>query len=69
MTDKRNGLRLSVLDQSPVPAGSTPGQALQNSIELAHLVDGLGYSRFWVAELGADYGLTDEHGRSHPIPD
>jgi NAD(P)-dependent dehydrogenase (short-subunit alcohol dehydrogenase family) len=25
--------------------------------------------RFWVAELGADYGLTDEHGRSHPIPD
>jgi dehydrogenase/reductase SDR family member 1 len=25
--------------------------------------------RFWVAELGADYGLTDEHGRPHPIPD
>ena len=25
--------------------------------------------RFWVAELGAEYGLTDEHGRSHPIPD
>jgi NAD(P)-dependent dehydrogenase (short-subunit alcohol dehydrogenase family) len=25
--------------------------------------------RFWVAELGLDYGLTDEHGRSHPIPD
>jgi len=25
--------------------------------------------RFWVAELGLHYGLTDEHGRSHPIPD
>jgi luciferase family oxidoreductase group 1 len=43
-------LRLSVLDQSPVPAGSTPGQALQNSIELARLVDGLGYTRFWMSE-------------------
>jgi luciferase family oxidoreductase group 1 len=43
-------LRLSVLDQSPVPAGDTPGQALQNSIELARLVDGLGYNRFWMSE-------------------
>ena len=25
--------------------------------------------RFWVAELALEYGLTDEHGRSHPIPD
>ncbi len=31
-------------------AGSTPGQALQNSIELARLVDGLGYTRFWMSE-------------------
>jgi luciferase family oxidoreductase group 1 len=43
-------LRLSVLDQSPVPAGSTPGQALQNSIELARRVDALGYTRFWMSE-------------------
>jgi luciferase family oxidoreductase group 1 len=41
---------LSVLDQSPVPAGATPGQALQNSIELAKLVDRLGYNRFWMSE-------------------
>jgi luciferase family oxidoreductase group 1 len=46
----RGGLRLSVLDQSPVPAGSTPGQALQNSIVLARLVDRLGYTRFWMSE-------------------
>ena len=32
------------------PAGSTPGQALQNSIELARLVDGLGFTRFWMSE-------------------
>lgn len=24
--------------------------------------------RFWTAELAADYGFTDEHGRAHPIP-
>jgi luciferase family oxidoreductase group 1 len=47
---KTNGLTLSVLDQSPVPAGSTPGQALQNSIELARRVDELGYRRFWMSE-------------------
>ena len=46
----KNGLKLSVLDQSPVRAGSTPGQALANSIELAKLVDGLGYNRFWMSE-------------------
>jgi luciferase family oxidoreductase group 1 len=45
-----SGLKLAVLDQSPVPAGSTAGQALQNSIALARLVDRLGYSRFWMSE-------------------
>jgi len=43
-------LRLSVLDQSPVPAGSTPSDALQNSIALARHVDALGYTRFWMSE-------------------
>lgn len=43
-------LRLSVLDQSPVSTGSTPAQALQNSIELARKVDALGYHRFWMSE-------------------
>jgi luciferase family oxidoreductase group 1 len=41
---------LSVLDQSPVPAGTSAGRALQNSIELARLMDGLGYTRFWMSE-------------------
>ncbi|MDR3710560.1 MAG: LLM class flavin-dependent oxidoreductase [Capsulimonadaceae bacterium] len=43
-------LRLSVLDQSPVPEGSTGTQALRNSIELAMCAERLGYHRFWLAE-------------------
>jgi len=43
-------LRLSVLDQSPVPEGSTGAQALRNTLDLAQLADRLGYTRYWVAE-------------------
>jgi luciferase family oxidoreductase group 1 len=43
-------LRLSVLDQSPISEGSTGAEALQNTIDLARLADGLGYERYWVAE-------------------
>jgi luciferase family oxidoreductase group 1 len=43
-------LKLSVLDQSPVPEGCTPADALQNTIELARLADQLGYERYWIAE-------------------
>src|SRR5579871_182335 len=50
MSKGTGGLRLSVLDQSPVPAGSTPAEALQNSIALARRVDELGYRRFWMSE-------------------
>jgi luciferase family oxidoreductase group 1 len=43
-------LRLSVLDQSPVSQGSTGGDALRNSVDLARLAEQLGYTRYWVAE-------------------
>jgi luciferase family oxidoreductase group 1 len=43
-------LVLSVLDQSPVSEGSTGGDALRNTLDLARLVDELGYHRYWVAE-------------------
>ena len=43
-------MRLSVLDQSPIPAGSTGSQALHNTIDLARRVEALGYHRYWVAE-------------------
>lgn len=43
-------LILSVVDQSPVRAGGTGGDALRESIELAALVEKWGYERYWVAE-------------------
>src|SRR5690348_4929762 len=43
-------LRLSVLDQSPISQGMSVGDALRNSIDLARLVDGRGFNRYWVAE-------------------
>ncbi|KFF97865.1 LLM class flavin-dependent oxidoreductase [Streptomyces europaeiscabiei] len=43
-------MKLSVLDQSIVPEGSTPATALHNSLDLARLADGLGYHRYWLAE-------------------
>jgi luciferase family oxidoreductase group 1 len=42
--------RLSVLDLSPVSAGSTSAQALRNTVDLAQLADELGYTRYWLAE-------------------
>jgi luciferase family oxidoreductase group 1 len=41
---------LSVLDLSPVSAGSTGAQALRNSLDLAQLCDHLSFTRYWVAE-------------------
>jgi luciferase family oxidoreductase group 1 len=40
----------SVLDLSPVAAGSSGADALRNSLDLAQLADRLGYTRYWVAE-------------------
>ncbi|WP_132250049.1 LLM class flavin-dependent oxidoreductase [Methylobacterium segetis] len=43
-------IAISVLDLSFVIAGASPAQALQDSIALARHVDGLGFTRFWLAE-------------------
>lgn len=43
-------LRLSVLDQSPIPRGASARQALADSVRLAQLAENLGYHRYWVAE-------------------
>jgi luciferase family oxidoreductase group 1 len=43
-------LLLSVLDQAPIPSGSSGGEALRNSLDLARLCDELGYHRYWLAE-------------------
>jgi luciferase family oxidoreductase group 1 len=49
---------LGVLDQSPIAEGSTPAQALHNSLDLAELTDRLGYHRYWVAEHHATPALA-----------
>jgi luciferase family oxidoreductase group 1 len=43
-------VRISVLDQSPIPEGSSGADALHNTLDLARLADALGYHRYWVAE-------------------
>ncbi len=43
-------LRLSVLDQTPVPDGTTPADAVAETMALARAVEHLGYHRYWVAE-------------------
>ena len=49
---------LSILDQSPIPEGCSEGDALRNTIDLARLADGLGYTRYWVAEHHGMPGLA-----------
>ena len=41
---------LSVLDLAPISLGSTAGDALRNSLDLARHAERLGYRRHWVAE-------------------
>ncbi len=49
---------LSVLDLAPIVEGSTPGEALRNSLELAQHVERLGYNRFWLAEHHNAVGIA-----------
>lgn len=43
-------IALSLLDLSLVPEGSTPADALRNSLDLAQHAEAWGYNRFWMAE-------------------
>ena len=43
-------IALSILDLSPVAAGSSGAVSLRNSLDLARFADGLGFTRYWVAE-------------------
>jgi luciferase family oxidoreductase group 1 len=40
----------SVLDLAPVPEGSTPADALRNTLDLAQHAERWGYNRYWLAE-------------------
>ena len=43
-------LPVSILDLAPVVQGSTPGEALRCTLDLARHADQWGYNRYWVAE-------------------
>lgn len=47
---------LSVLDQVPIPRGSSAGDAINSSVALAREVEGLGYGAYWFAEHHLDQG-------------
>lgn len=49
---------LSVLDLVPVASGSTPAQAVSNSIDLARRAEALGYHRYWFAEHHLNRGVA-----------
>jgi alkanesulfonate monooxygenase SsuD/methylene tetrahydromethanopterin reductase-like flavin-dependent oxidoreductase (luciferase family) len=49
---------LSVLDLVPVTSGSTPRQALANSMDLARRCEAAGYRRYWVAEHHLNPGVA-----------
>src|SRR5450755_2723047 len=42
--------RISILDQSIVPKGSTASQAIANTIQLVKWAENSGFHRFWVSE-------------------
>ena len=49
---------LSVLDLAPIVEGSTPGEALRNSLDLAQHAERWGYQRFWLAEHHNAIGIA-----------
>src|SRR5438105_7351201 len=51
-------LRLSVLDQSPIPDGSSAVEAFAATLELARLADRLGFERYWLAQHHNTHGLA-----------
>jgi luciferase family oxidoreductase group 1 len=58
------GVPLGVLDLAPIPEGSTAGAALRATIDLARKAEGLGFTRFWVAE---HHGMPGIASSSPPV--
>jgi alkanesulfonate monooxygenase SsuD/methylene tetrahydromethanopterin reductase-like flavin-dependent oxidoreductase (luciferase family) len=49
---------LAVLDLVPISSGSTPAEALRNSIGLARATENFGYARYWFAEHHLNPGVA-----------
>jgi luciferase family oxidoreductase group 1 len=50
MPDSDRPVPLTILDLAPVSEGSTPAEALRNTLDLAQRAEEFGYLRYWVAE-------------------
>jgi len=50
--------KFSVLDLSPIQQGSSAGQSLRNSRDLAQHTEKLGYTRYWMAEHHSMPGIA-----------
>jgi luciferase family oxidoreductase group 1 len=48
--NNNSGIAFSVLDLATVVEGKTPADTFNSSVELAQLVENLGYTRYWFAE-------------------
>ena len=55
-------LKLGVLDQTPIRAGGTAAQAIDETVRLAQETEALGFSRYWLAE----HHGTDGYAGSSP---
>jgi luciferase family oxidoreductase group 1 len=53
-----SGLTISVLDLVGMRTGESAGSAISRSVDLARHVEGLGYTRFWLAEHHSIEGLA-----------
>jgi luciferase family oxidoreductase group 1 len=58
MNRQRSPLRISLLDQAPIAAGGSGGQALRHVVDLARFAEAAGFHRFWIAEHHATPGLA-----------
>lgn len=56
-------MKLSILDQVPIPNGKTANEALEATIDLAVTAEKLGFHRYWIAEH------HDFPGLASPAPD
>jgi luciferase family oxidoreductase group 1 len=57
MTSSTGRVPLSVLDLIPVSSGSTDGEALRNTVDLARRAEEFGYARYWFAEHHLNPGV------------
>jgi luciferase family oxidoreductase group 1 len=58
MKHRPSNFRLSILDQAPIAAGGSGGQALRQVVDLAKLAESAGFHRYWIAEHHATPGLA-----------